>query len=103
MFWEYSLYILSIILGTALINVLFGLRPIRRMKLLALSILPVTVIFVAWDIFAVYRGIWSFNMGHMLGWIVINQPVEEVSFFLAVPFYYITIWELAKKFVGDRR
>jgi lycopene cyclase domain-containing protein len=103
MFWEYSLYILCIILGTALVNVIFRLNPVRRMKLLVSSVLPVAVIFVAWDVFAVYSVFWSFNLGHMLGLIFINQPIEEIGFFLTVPFYYVTIWELVKKFLGDTR
>jgi lycopene cyclase domain-containing protein len=97
MFWEYSLYILSIVLGTSLMDIVLKLNPIRKLKLLISSILSVAVIFVAWDIFAAYRDFWSFNVEHMLGLIFVNQPLEEVSFFLAVPFYYIAIWELAKR------
>lgn len=100
MFWEYSLYMLVVVFGTVLINLVFNLKPIRKMKRVLLSILPVAFVFVLWDVFAVYRGHWSFNMEHMLGFVLVNQPLEEIVFFFAVPFYYITIWELAKRWVG---
>jgi lycopene cyclase domain-containing protein len=103
MFWDYSLYILYIVLGTVLINILFRLRTIHNLKLLAVSILPVAIFFMAWDIFAVYRGLWSFNLKHMLGLVFINQPVEEASFFIVVIFYYITIFELVKKVLGEKK
>jgi lycopene cyclase domain-containing protein len=100
MFWEYSFYMFAVIFGTIVLNLLFKLKPIKKIKTVFLSILPVAVLFVLWDILAAYRGHWSFNMEHMLGLVIINQPLEEVVFFFAVPFYYITIWELAKKFCG---
>ena len=103
MFWEYSLYMLAVVFGTVLVNLAFRLKPLRKIRLLISSILPVSLVFILWDVLAVYRGHWSFNMGHMLGIVVINQPLEEVVFFFAVPFYYITIWELSKKFFGGKK
>ena len=97
------MYITAIVFGTALIDIIFKLKPIRKLFSVLSTILPVALIFVMRSMFAAYRGYWEFNMSHMLGLIVINQPVEEILFFFAVPFYYITIWELVKKLCGERK
>jgi lycopene cyclase domain-containing protein len=103
MFWEYSLYMLAVVFGTFLLNIIFRLKPIRNLRRVLSSIIPVTAVFIIWDIFAVYRDHWSFNAEHTLGLIFINLPLEEIVFFFAVPFYYITIWELTKKLFGGKK
>ena len=61
------------------------------------------VIFVVWDIVATSRGHWSFNEKYISGLKIINLPVEEILFFLIVPFCALFTWEVVKYFMKDKR
>jgi lycopene cyclase domain-containing protein len=59
---------------------------LRRWRRLALTVLPVAVIFTGWDLAAVAAGHWTFDPAQILGVRLAGRlPVEEVLFFLAVP------------------
>lgn len=60
---------------------------------LFVSISLVVLLFGAWDIFAVYRGHWFFNPDGVWRVKIINLPVEEVLFFIVIPFCCIFTWE----------
>ncbi len=95
MSFEYAAYLAFILAGTFAIKKRFNVQlpPLR----LAKTLLAVAAIFVAWDALAVAAGHWSFNPAFLLGVFVGNQPVEEIAFFFIVPFFYVTIWEIAKQ------
>lgn len=65
----------------------------RNLKALILTLALIVVIFGAWDVFAVWRGHWSFGAGGIYGIKIINLPVEEWLFFIVVPFCCIFTWE----------
>jgi len=46
----------------------------------------VSVLFVIWDIYFVRRGIWGFNNHYILGVYVFNLPIEEIFFFICIPY-----------------
>lgn len=61
-------------------------RVFRRWRRLALSVLPVAVIFVGWDLLAIAAGHWRFDSGQISGvFLPGGLPVDEVLFFLVVP------------------
>jgi hypothetical protein len=37
-------------------------------------------------------------MDKMLGPVIINQPLEELAFFIVIPLFHIIVWEAIKKF-----
>ncbi|HPH84325.1 MAG TPA: lycopene cyclase domain-containing protein [Ferruginibacter sp.] len=55
-------------------------------------ILP-AVFYIAWDIFFTFIGVWSFNPDYITGIHLINLPIEEVMFFLVVPYCCTFIYE----------
>lgn len=71
-------------------------------KRLILSILIPFVPFVLWDIAATARGHWRFNPDHVVGVTFVNLPVEEVLFFVVIPFASIFTWESVKYFLRRR-
>ena len=75
------------------------LRLWKNFKALVLSILCVLLIFGLWDIFAVFRGHWSFGLGAVFGIRLINLPLEEVLFFIVIPFCCIFTWEALRYLV----
>jgi lycopene cyclase domain-containing protein len=48
--------------------------------------------FLIWDVLFTIKGVWSFNPKYVLGINILDLPVEEVLFFLTVPFACIFIY-----------
>ncbi|RJP28083.1 MAG: lycopene cyclase domain-containing protein [Candidatus Omnitrophota bacterium] len=96
-----SKYLILLILSLA-VPFLFSFWPELRfykkgnLRRLFLSILFIVIIFGGWDIFATWRGHWSFDPDGVLGARIINLPLEEVLFFVVIPFCCIFTWESLK-------
>jgi lycopene cyclase domain-containing protein len=58
----------------------------RRRRRLLLTLLPVVVVFVIWDLFAIAAGHWTFDPTQTTGIVLPGGlPLDEVLFFLVVP------------------
>jgi len=66
----------------------------RRLPALGFSIAVVSGIYLIWDIFVTARGEWSFNGRYLTGVQVFNLPLEEVLFFVTVPYSCLFIYEV---------
>ncbi|MES2763185.1 MAG: lycopene cyclase domain-containing protein, partial [Bacteroidota bacterium] len=71
----------------------------RSWKYIFPSILVTAVFFVAWDILFTAKGVWSFNPHYILGIYICNLPLEEVLFFLCVPYSCMFIYEVMNAYV----
>jgi len=56
-------------------------------------------LFLIWDILFTIKGVWSFNANYILGINILGLPIEEVLFFLTVPFACIFIYECLKYYI----
>ena len=65
----------------------------RKGRALFLSIGLIVGIFGAWDVFATLRGHWYFSPRGCWDFRIINLPLEEVLFFVVIPFCCIFTWE----------
>ena len=70
------------------------LRLYKNMRALLYSITLILVIFGTWDVFATLRGHWYFNPAGVWELRVVNLPIEEVLFFVIIPFCCIFTWEV---------
>ena len=70
-----------------------GLKFYRHWRALVYSIGLIIIIFGGWDIFATWRGHWFFNPAGVFKLRIINLPLEEVLFFIVIPFCCIFTWE----------
>ncbi len=61
----------------------------------------VGVPFIVWDVFAAKSGHWSFNDVYTLGVRVLGLPIEELLFFIVVPFACMVVWDGVEKYVED--
>lgn len=50
------------------------------------------VLFLIWDVIFTVKGVWSFNPGYILGIRFFDLPLEEILFFLTIPFSCIFIY-----------
>lgn len=77
----------------------FYRKPLR----LILSIGIPFFIFIVWDTIAVSRGHWYFNEKYITGLKILNLPLEEILFFIIIPFCGIFSWECVKYFIKNIR
>jgi lycopene cyclase domain-containing protein len=58
----------------------------REWKFLFPAILITMVFFISWDVLYTHLGVWGFNPKYLLGIQVVNLPLEEWMFFVAIPY-----------------
>jgi lycopene cyclase domain-containing protein len=74
---------------------------LRQRRRLALTLLPVAVIFVAWDLAAIAAGHWTFDPRQILGAMLPGGlPLEELLFFAVVPVCAVLGYEAVRKVLG---
>jgi lycopene cyclase domain-containing protein len=65
----------------------------RRWYALFPAILVTGAVFIAWDVYFTYIGIWGFNPTHLSGIYLAGLPIEEWMFFLTVPYASVFIFD----------
>jgi lycopene cyclase domain-containing protein len=89
------------LLGTLPLEVRLGVRVYRSPRRLLLTLLPVLVVFVGWDVYAVAAGHWEFDPAQTVGLVLPGGvPVEEVLFFLVVPTCAVLAFEAVRRVTG---
>ena len=87
-----------------LINILIVIIPLlmsfeRKIKFyknynnLTFSMFSVGVPFLIWDIIAENKGDWMFNNKFICGLKIFNLPIEEILFFITVPYSIMFLYE----------
>lgn len=74
----------------------------KKLPAVAIAILLVGSIYIAWDVVATARGDWDFNSKYLTGFYVFNLPIEEVLFFITIPYAILFLFETAKFYLSDR-
>lgn len=77
-------------------------RYYRKFPRLLLSILIAAVPYIIWDSYAAIRSDWMFNKKYILGIRVFSLPVEEILFFITVPFSSIFIYESLRVYIPEK-
>ncbi|MCU4175889.1 lycopene cyclase domain-containing protein [Carboxylicivirga sp. N1Y90] len=54
--------------------------------------LIVSLLFIIWDIIFTDAGIWGFNPDYLTGIYIFNLPLEEVLFFISIPYACVFTW-----------
>ena len=84
-----SLYLLLNIF-TVIIPLIYSFHPRIRFSEYLKAFLPglfiTASIFIAWDIYFTRLGIWGFNEKYLLELNILNLPLEEVLFFICIPY-----------------
>ena len=86
-----------IIMGSIWLEVVMRTRVLKRIWRLLLAMVPGLVLFTTWDAYAISQGHWFFDLERILGWhVVAGVPIDEVLFFIVVPFAAILTLEAVR-------
>ncbi len=92
----YGYILLGTILGPLALSFDRKIRFIQYWKPLLISILSVATVFVLWDYWFEGLGIWGFSEQYVGTLRILNLPLEELLFFIVVPFACLFIYEVVK-------
>ncbi len=57
------------------------------------------LMFLFWDVLFILKGVWSFNNNYITGLTIFQLPIEEVLFFLTVPFACVFIYQCLNYYI----
>ncbi len=60
--------------------------------------LIVATVYLIWDELYTQSGVWGFNPEYLQGWYLGNLPIEEICFFIFVPYACIFVYECLKAY-----
>ena len=100
--YTYLFINIAIIIFPLLFSFEKQIRFYRNWRAVFLSIAVVSSVFIIWDIIFTARGVWSFNSDYLIGVNIIGLPLEEILFFITVPFSAAFIYEVAKLYLKER-
>lgn len=68
-------------------------RYVRSWIPALLAAIIIAVPFILWDEYFTKNNVWGFNIDYLVGFSLGHLPIEEISFFIVVPFACIFIYE----------
>jgi lycopene cyclase domain-containing protein len=76
--------------GAAIVPFLFSFHPKLRFNkqfgAFAVGNIIASIVFLIWDGIFTAKGVWGFNPRYVMGIYVYNMPLEELLFFICIPF-----------------
>jgi lycopene cyclase domain-containing protein len=80
---------------------LLRLRVRSQGRRLLLTLMPVVVVFVSWDCYAIARHHWSYDRAQTSGVLLPGRlPLEELLFFVVIPVCAVLTIEAVRKVTG---
>ena len=72
----------------------------KSWKYLFPAMLLSALFFIGWDMLFTAQGVWGFNPEYITGLYVFNLPLEEILFFVCVPYSCVFIYEVFNAYVA---
>lgn len=94
--WSYVAMLAFCLAATLPLIAVFRLtvlrQPLRVLRAIALAGTP----FLIWDLYATHAGHWTFDPEQTLPWRLAGLPLEEISFFIVIPFVSVLTLEAVR-------
>ncbi len=97
---SYLLVLAACLVGTLPLELGLHTRVYARPLRLLLTLLPVVVVFVVWDVLAIRAGHWTYDPRQVSGIGLGRLPLEELLFFLVVPICAVLTLEAVRAVKG---
>ncbi len=107
--WGYMAALIFVVLASFWLEIFLKVGVLCQIKRLFYSIIPIALIFIGWDSYAVSRHHWRFDTTQILKiYGPFNIPIEEYLFFIIVPIAAIMTLEAVRKrrphwIIGDEK
>ena len=102
--WQYLALMAACLLLTLPLEAVLGARVYRRPRRTFIAVVPVALLFVAWDVLAIRRDHWSFSPEYTTGILLPGAiPLEEVVFFVVIPLCGLLTYEAVGTILSRRR
>jgi lycopene cyclase domain-containing protein len=96
--------LLGCLAGALWLEPILRVGVLRRWRRLLFTLLPVVVVFTAWDLAAIAAGHWTFDAAQTTGILLPGRlPLEELLFFLVVPVCAVLGFEAVRTVLAARR
>lgn len=96
---------LLIDLGTILVPFIFSFHPKLNFHKTWKAYWPanicIALLFIGWDILYTKIGVWGFNENYICGIKFFNLPIEEILFFICVPYSSVFTYHCFKILIKD--
>jgi lycopene cyclase domain-containing protein len=105
----YLLILAGCVVGTLPLELFLGARVYGQWRRLLFALLPVVIVFGAWDIAAIRAGWWHYDPDYLVGVTFPGRlPLEELLFFVVIPTCAVLTLEAVRRrrpdwLIGDER
>ena len=90
----YLAVLAACLVATAPLELVLHVGVYPQWHRLLLTLLPVVVVFVIWDVYAIARGMWTYDRDYLVGVTLFGRlPLEELLFFLVIPTCAVLTYE----------
>lgn len=101
--WQYLIVLGACLVITAPLE-LFGDGVYRQPRRLLRAVLPVALVFLAWDAVAIAVDVWTYNPRYITGvHIGFGIPLEELLFFIVIPLCGLLTYNAVTAMLGRLR
>jgi len=80
-----------------------NLKFYKKVPYVLQSIAFISTAYIVWDVIATERGDWAFSPEHLIGFYILGLPLEEILFFITVPYACIFIFETVSFYVKEKK
>ncbi len=101
--FSYIAVLVFIFLGTIWLEIILKARVYQKLKRLILTIIPVVILMVIWDYYAIINNHWFFDPEKTTGITLIGfLPIEELLFFIFVPIAALLSFEAVRSIKNEK-